>query len=51
MARSKVNDTKRAVDIWAYRLALATTLICALATAGQLFMVRFCWRTLRRLPA
>jgi PAS domain-containing protein len=50
-ARGKVNDTRREVDVWSYRIALATTLVCALATVGQLFMIRFCWRTLRGLPA
>jgi len=50
-ARSRVNDTKTTVDWWTWRLAFATTLVCALAAVGQVFLARFCWRTYRGLPA
>ncbi len=49
--RTRVADTKRSVDLWAWRAAVGTTLIGALAAAGQFFMARFCWRVLRRKPA
>lgn len=49
--RNRVNDTKQEVNVWAWRGALATTIICAWATVGQLFLARFCWRTLRGQPA
>lgn len=50
-ARNQVNETKRQVDVWAWRGALATSIICAWATIGQVFLARFCWRTLRGMPA
>ncbi len=50
-ARSRVNDVKTTVDRWTLRVALATTLVCALAAVGQVFLARFCWRRYRGLPA
>lgn len=49
--RGRVDETKSMVDRWAWRIALATTLMCSLAAIGQVFLARFCWRTLRGLPA
>ena len=50
-ARTRVDETKRAVDMWALRAALVVTLVGALGAAGQFFTARFCWRTLRGKPA
>ena len=50
-ARSRVNDLKNVVDLWAWRVAAATTALCALGVVGQYFMARFCLRKLYRLPA
>jgi hydrogenase maturation protease len=50
-ARLRVEATKSTVDRWSWRIAMATTILCGLAAVGQLFMARFCWRTLRGLPA
>jgi hypothetical protein len=50
-ARGRVNDAKTTVDQWSWRVAIATSLISALAAVGQVFMVRFFWRRLRGLPA
>ena len=50
-ARVRVDETKRAVDLWALRVAVGVTLIGAVGAAGQFFMARFCWRTLRGQPA
>jgi hydrogenase maturation protease len=47
----RVNATKTLADQWAWRIALGTTLMSALAGVGQLFMARFFWRTLRGQPA
>lgn len=49
--RARVAETKASVDRWVLRAAVATTLIGALAAAGQFFAARFCWRVLRRKPA
>ena len=49
--RGRVNETKSMVDRWAWRITVATTLMCLLAAVGQVFLARFCWRTLRGLPA
>lgn len=50
-ARTQVNETKRAVDLWVLRVALVTTLVGVVGAAGQFFMARFCWRILRGKPA
>lgn len=50
-ARTRVDETKRAVDLWVLRVALLTTLVGAVGAAGQFFMARFCWRVLRGKPA
>lgn len=50
-ARVRVDETKRAVDLWALRVALIITLIGAVGATGQYFMGRFCWRYLRGKPA
>lgn len=51
LARRRVNDAKRTADVWAWRTAVGTTAVSALGLVGQLFLARFCWRKLRRLPA
>ena len=50
-ARTRVDEAKRAVDLWVLRAALAVTGIGAVGAAGQFFMARFCWRALRGKPA
>jgi hypothetical protein len=50
-ARGRVNEAKVSVDRWSWRIAIATTAISILAAVGQVFMARYCWRTLRGLPA
>jgi hypothetical protein len=50
-ARGRVNDTKVMLDRWTVRVAVATSLIAALAVLGQVFLARFCWRRFRNLPA
>jgi hydrogenase maturation protease len=45
-ARLRVDQTKRAVDLWVLRLALGITTIGVLGAAGQVFMARACWRAL-----
>lgn len=49
--RARVAETKQTVDKWVLRAAVGTTLLGALAAAGQVFAARFCWRVLRRKPA
>lgn len=50
-ARSRVNDAKVSVDRWSWRVAIATSAISILGALGQVFMARYCMRTLRGLPA
>jgi hydrogenase maturation protease len=50
-ARTRVDETKREVDLWVLRLAIGVTLVGAVGAAGQFFMGRFCWRVLRGKPA
>lgn len=50
-ARTRVDETKRAVDLWVLRVAVGVTLVGAVGAAGQFFMARFCWRVLRGKPA
>ena len=47
VARQRVDETKRAADLWALRLALGITAVGAVGAAGQFFMARACWRALR----
>lgn len=47
-AGTRVDETKRAADLWVLRFAVVTTVVGALGAAGQLFMARACWRGLRR---
>jgi hydrogenase maturation protease len=49
--RSRVDTTRTIVDSWSLRIAIGTTLLCALAALGQVFMARYFWRTLRGQPA
>ena len=49
--RDRVNATRTIVDSWSLRIAIGTTLLCALAALGQVFMARYFWRTLRGQPA
>jgi hypothetical protein len=49
--RGRVNATRTLADQWSWRIALGTSLMSVLAGAGQLFMARFFWRTLRGQPA
>ncbi|HMC72303.1 MAG TPA: hypothetical protein VKJ07_24310 [Mycobacteriales bacterium] len=50
-ARTRLDETKRAVDLWVLRVALGVTLVGAVGAVGQFFMARFCWRALRGQPA
>ena len=50
-ARARVDETKQTVVLWVLRITIAVTALAGLATAGQLFMARYCWRVLRRKPA
>jgi hypothetical protein len=50
-ARTRVDETKRAVDLWVLRVTIGVTIFGILGAAGQLFMARFCWRVLRGQPA
>jgi hypothetical protein len=49
--RDRVNATRTIVDSWSLRIAIGTTLLCALVALGQVFMARYFWRTLRGQPA
>lgn len=49
--RRRVDVTRISVHRWSLRIAIGTTLLCALAAVGQFFMARYFWRTLRGLPA
>jgi|GEM_PF-6033340 len=49
-ARTRVNETKTAVDMWVRRVAIGVTAIGVLGALGQFFMARFCWRVFRRKP-
>jgi hypothetical protein len=49
--RGRVDSTRTIVNQWSLRIAIGTTLLCALAAVGQYFMARYFWRTLRGLPA
>jgi hypothetical protein len=51
IARERVDTTHAAVDRWMRLIAVSTTLISALAAVGQFFLARYCWRTLRGMPA
>jgi hypothetical protein len=50
-ARTRVDETKRTVDLWVLRVAVGVSLVGVLGAAGQFFMARFCWRVLRGKPA
>ena len=51
-ARARIAEVRRGVDMWAWRAAMAATLVCALGAVGQAFMARSCWQFLRpRTPA
>jgi hydrogenase maturation protease len=49
--RTRVNETKQKVDLWACRGAVGTSAIAAFGVLGQFFMARFFWRLLRRQSA
>ena len=49
--RTRVNETKQKVDLWAWRGAVGTSTIAAFGVLGQFFMARFFWRLLRRQSA
>jgi hypothetical protein len=50
-SRVRVNETRALIDLWAWRLAWGTTVLCGVAIVGQLFMARYCMRRLQNLPA
>lgn len=50
-ARTRVDETKREIDLWVLRVALGVTVVGVVGAAGQFFMARFCWRVLRGKPA
>ncbi len=49
--RTRVDETKQLADLWVLRVTVAVSALASLATIGQFFMARFCWRVLRRQPA
>jgi hypothetical protein len=49
--RQQVADTQRQVELWSRRLAVGITLACAWAALGQVFLARYCWRSLWGQPA
>ena len=51
VARSRVNEAKADVDVWAARVSYGVTALAVLGAVGQLFMLRFCVRKLLLLPA
>lgn len=51
LARVRVAETRQMIDVWALRLAVVVTALCALGAVGQLFMARYCLRRLHDLPA
>jgi hypothetical protein len=51
LARGRVDSAKRDVDLWAKYLAYGVTGLATLSAIGQLFLLRFCTRKLRHLPA
>jgi hydrogenase maturation protease len=48
--RTRVNETKQNVDLWAWRGAVGTSAVAGLGVIGQFFMAHFFWRLLRRQP-
>lgn len=51
VARKRVEDTKRLIDVWAWRIAVGTTTLSVFGVVGQFFLARFCIRKLLHLPA
>ncbi|MBA4189744.1 MAG: hypothetical protein C0467_17295 [Planctomycetaceae bacterium] len=51
VARARVNETKRLIDLWTWRLTMAATILCGFGAVGQCFVARFCLRRLHDLPA
>jgi hypothetical protein len=51
LARARVDLAKRDVDLWAKRVSFGVTVLASLGAIGQLFLLRFCARKLRHLPA
>jgi hypothetical protein len=49
-ARSRLEETKRLVDVWSWRAAVGTSVICAFGFIGQLFMARYFWLIICRKP-
>jgi hypothetical protein len=49
--RQQVTDTKRQVELVSFRLAVGISIACAWAAIGQVFLARYCWRSLRGQPA
>lgn len=49
--RTRLHETRRAVDVWSMRVAVGVTAIGVIGALGQFFMARFFWRVLRRLAA
>jgi hypothetical protein len=46
--RGRVAEVRTAAQLWAWRAAVGITALASLATLGQVFMARACWRALRR---
>lgn len=46
--RTRVAEIRATAQVWVWRAAVAVTGLSALAALGQVFMVRACWRALRR---
>jgi hypothetical protein len=49
--RTRLHETRRAVDVWSVRIAVGVTAVGVLGALGQFFMARFFWRVLRGKPA
>ena len=46
--RTRVNETRHTVDVWALRGAVATSIISVFGVLGQFFMGRYFWRLLNK---
>jgi hypothetical protein len=47
-ARAGLENARRLAGVWSLWVAIGATVLAVLGAAGQVFMARACWRTLRR---